>query len=65
MTARALITGVAGTALTTHERSFLREAEPWGLIVFKRNVETPDQLRALVETTRPCWSIRRVDACSG
>jgi beta-N-acetylhexosaminidase len=54
MTARALITGVAGTALTTHERSFLREAEPWGLIVFKRNVETPDQLRALVASFREC-----------
>ena len=44
MTARAFITGVSGTALTTQERSFLREAEPWGLIVFKRNVETPEQV---------------------
>jgi beta-N-acetylhexosaminidase len=52
MTARALITGVSGTALTSHERSFLAEAEPWGLIVFKRNVETPDQLRALVSSFR-------------
>jgi beta-N-acetylhexosaminidase len=52
MTARAFITGVAGTALTAEERSFLRDAEPWGLIVFKRNVAEPDQLRGLVADFR-------------
>jgi beta-N-acetylhexosaminidase len=60
MTARAFITGVSGTALTTHERSFLREAEPWGLIVFKRNVEAPDQLRGLVAGFRE--AVGRADA---
>ena len=44
MAARAFITGVAGTALTAAERAFLREAEPWGLILFKRNIETPAQV---------------------
>ena len=38
MTARAFITGVSGFALTANERSFLREAEPWGFILFNRNV---------------------------
>src|SRR5258708_6315596 len=52
MTARAFITGVSGTALTTDERLFLREAEPWGLIVFKRNVAAPEQLRGLVASFR-------------
>jgi len=52
MTARAFITGVSTTALTGEERVFLREAEPFGLIVFKRNVETPDQLAALVASFR-------------
>ena len=47
MTARAFITDVTGPALTAAERSFLREAEPWGLIVFARNIETPDQVRRL------------------
>src|SRR5882672_5235305 len=60
MTARALITGVSGTALTADERMFLREAEPWGLIVFKRNVEAPDQLRALVASFRE--AVGRADA---
>src|ERR1700753_3520481 len=45
---RAFITGVAGTALTASERQFLKEAAPWGLIVFKRNIAGPDALRRLV-----------------
>jgi beta-N-acetylhexosaminidase len=47
MTVRAFITGLAGLEFTPEERSFLREADPWGLIVFKRNVETPAQLTRL------------------
>ncbi|MGC1541931.1 MAG: beta-N-acetylhexosaminidase [Xanthobacteraceae bacterium] len=45
---RAFITGVAGPALTPRERQFLKEAEPWGLIVFKRNVADPQSLRRLI-----------------
>jgi beta-N-acetylhexosaminidase len=45
---RAFITGVAGSALTEEERQFLREAEPWGLIVFVRNIAGPDPLRRLI-----------------
>src|SRR5450631_1951414 len=60
MTARAFIIGLSGTALTTNERSFLREADPWGLIVFKRNVETPDQVRSLVGGFRA--AVGRADA---
>src|SRR6202035_4008415 len=45
---RAFITGVAGPALTHEERQFLREAQPWGLIVFLRNIAGPDPLRRLV-----------------
>ena len=44
---RAFITGVAGPALSDVERAFLREAQPWGLIVFARNVASPDQLHRL------------------
>ena len=49
---RAFITGVAGLALTDRERSFLREAQPWGLILFRRNVASPEQLRGLVQEMR-------------
>ncbi len=49
---RAFITGVSGPALTDAEREFLRDAQPWGLIIFKRNVANPDGLRALVDDAR-------------
>ena len=45
---RAFITGLSGATLTTAERHFVQEAAPWGLILFKRNVTTPDALRRLV-----------------
>jgi beta-N-acetylhexosaminidase len=49
---RAFITGLAGTTLTTAERQFVQEAAPWGLILFKRNVTTPDVLRRLIDEFR-------------
>jgi beta-N-acetylhexosaminidase len=49
---RAFITGVAGSALTDEERAFLKEAQPWGLIIFKRNVAGPDPLRRLIDDCR-------------
>jgi beta-N-acetylhexosaminidase len=52
MAARAFITGLSGTAITTDERAFLRAASPWGLILFKRNVVSPDQITALVGNFR-------------
>lgn len=52
MSVRAFITGLAGTALTPAERAFLRESEPWGLIVFKRNVDTPAQVTRLAAAFR-------------
>ena len=52
MTASAFITGVCGVALTAAERAFVREARPWGLILFKRNIETPAQVAALVASFR-------------
>jgi beta-N-acetylhexosaminidase len=49
---RAFITGVAGTSISPAERSFLREATPWGLILFKRNIENPQQVSNLVNDFR-------------
>src|SRR3978361_1294485 len=49
MAARAFITGVSGLSLTWDERSFLREAQPWGLILFKRNIDSPSQVSDLVK----------------
>src|SRR5476651_910726 len=52
MAARAFITGLAGLTLSANERAFLREAQPWGLIIFKRNVSTPQQVSELVSSFR-------------
>lgn len=52
MASRAFITGLAGLTITASERAFLREARPWGLIVFKRNISTPEQLSALTRDFR-------------
>ena len=52
MTARAFIVGLSGTILTAEERGFLREADPWGLIVFKRNIDTPAQVAGLTSSFR-------------
>jgi beta-N-acetylhexosaminidase len=52
MTARAFITGVSGLTLTADERDFMRAAQPWGFILFKRNIETPAQVTALVAELR-------------
>lgn len=49
---RAFITGIAGPALSDAERAFLREAQPWGLIVFRRNIAGPQALRRLTEECR-------------
>jgi beta-N-acetylhexosaminidase len=48
VTLKAFISGCSGTSLTDAERRFFAENCPCGLIVFARNCETPDQLRALV-----------------
>ena len=46
--------------LTAQERAFFREVQPWGFILFKRNVDSPNQVRALVDSLRAC--VDRADA---
>src|SRR6478752_4645663 len=48
MAPRAFITGLAGLTLSDAERAFLREARPWGLILFKRNIGDRNQVTGLV-----------------
>ena len=54
MSSRAFITGVSGLELSAAEREFIRAERPWGFILFKRNIETPDQVSALVKELRTC-----------
>jgi beta-N-acetylhexosaminidase len=44
--------GLSGTALTASERKILGDHPPYGVILFRRNVESPEQVRALVASVR-------------
>src|SRR6185437_12698281 len=57
---KAFICGCEGLALNADERAFLRRHDPWGLILFKRNVADRDQLRELTRSFRDC--VGRADA---
>ena len=52
MTSRAFITGVSGLELSAAEREFIRDERPWGFILFRRNIETKEQVSKLVREMR-------------
>lgn len=47
-----VIFGCQGLELSAEEIAFFREVHPWGFILFARNVDTPDQVRALTASLR-------------
>ena len=49
---RAFICGLPGTALAEDDRRFLAESQPWGVILFARNVGSADEVRRLCEDVR-------------
>ncbi len=46
------VIGLSGTRLSEEERAMLRSRAPQGVILFRRNAESPAQLRALLEEAR-------------
>jgi len=48
----AAIYGCSGQVLTDDERAFFAETRPWGFILFRRNVDSPDQVRRLTSDLR-------------
>jgi len=56
----AAILGCAGTALLAEEAAFFRDVKPWGFILFRRNIDSPDQVRALTAALRA--TVGRADA---
>lgn len=46
---KSFICGIAGTQLTHEEREFLENEQPYGVILFARNVENPAQVRTLTQ----------------
>ncbi len=60
MAPRALIVGFAGSELTVADSAYLADVEPWGVIIFARNVVDRDQLTNLTGQIREC--LARPDA---
>ncbi len=48
----AFVCGLSGTDITDFERAYLRESRPWGIILFGRNIDRPDQVRRLTSDVR-------------
>lgn len=57
---KAFISGCAGPALSDEEKSYFGREDPWGLILFARNIESPDQVAALTGSFRE--AVGRADA---
>jgi beta-N-acetylhexosaminidase len=57
---KAFISGCSDTTLIPEETAFFREENPWGLILFRRNCEAPDQVSELVASFRE--AVGRPDA---
>lgn len=49
-----VIFGCRGTELAAAEREFFTDVQPWGFILFSRNIADRDQVRNLVTSLREC-----------
>ncbi|MCJ2187800.1 beta-N-acetylhexosaminidase [Novosphingobium beihaiensis] len=57
------IFGLSGLTLTDDERAFFRDADPAGYVIFGRNVESRDQLRALTDDLKAIHGRERLYIC--
>ena len=53
---KPVIFGCSGTALTQEEQDFFNEHQPFGFILFARNIENPEQVKALIAELKDCVS---------
>jgi len=49
---KAFITGIAGKVLSAQEKEFIAAHQPWGFILFARNIESANQLCRLTDSLR-------------
>ena len=52
MTPRGFVAGCTGHDLSEDESAFYRDADPFGLILFRRNIGSPEQVRRLTDAFR-------------
>jgi beta-N-acetylhexosaminidase len=60
MRIKSFIAGCSALQLTAEETGFFREENPWGLILFARNISSPQQVTELTGRFREC--VGREDA---
>ena len=60
MPVRSLISGCATVELSGAETAFFAKYQPWGLILFKRNCDNPEQIKQLINQFRS--AVGRKDA---
>lgn len=58
-----LVVGLGGTELTNLERAWLKLIGPAGVILFRRNIESPRQTRALLDEATKLCRISRPERC--
>lgn len=49
---RPIVIGLDGPVITSTERQWLKELMPYGVILFSRNIESPEQVNTLTATVR-------------
>jgi len=54
MPVQAIIFGCEGPSLSSYEKKFFADVQPWGFILFARNLQNPDQISRLTEELRTC-----------
>jgi beta-N-acetylhexosaminidase len=52
MRKKAIIISIKGTYLTSKEKSLLKKERPWGIILFKRNINSYNQIKNLIKEIR-------------
>ena len=52
MKKKAIIISIKGLKLTSKEKLLLAKEKPWGLILFRRNIKSYDQIKNLIKNIR-------------
>ena len=52
MIRKAAIISISGLVLTSEEKKIINKEKPWGIILFKRNIKSLDQITKLISSIR-------------
>ncbi len=58
-----LIAGVAGASLSAEERAWMHRMRPGGIILFRRNIEDPGQVAALLRDAERIGTTPLIPLC--